>query len=41
VPIYYIDPKPATIYDLQNPLEIIALNATEGVPYLMQKLLHL
>jgi len=41
VPVYYIDPKPATIYDLQNPLEIIALNATEGVPYLMQKLLHL
>lgn len=38
VPIYYIDPKPATIYDLQNPLEIIAMNATEGVPLLREKL---
>jgi NAD-dependent deacetylase len=39
VPIFYIDPKPATIYDLQNPLEIIPLNATEGVPLLREKLL--
>ena len=38
VPVYYIDPKPATIYDLQNPLEIIALNATEGVPLLREKI---
>jgi NAD-dependent deacetylase len=29
--VYYIDPKPATIYDLPNPLEIIALSATEGM----------
>jgi NAD-dependent deacetylase len=41
VPVYYFDPKPATIYDLQNPLEIIPMNATEGVPYLKQKLLNL
>uniref|UniRef100_UPI0037BFE506 SIR2 family NAD-dependent protein deacylase n=1 Tax=Flavobacterium sp. TaxID=239 RepID=UPI0037BFE506 len=39
VPIFYIDPKPATIYDLQNPLEIIPMNATEGVPLLREKLL--
>jgi NAD-dependent deacetylase len=39
VPILYIDPKPATIYDLQNPLEIIPMNATEGVPLLREKLL--
>jgi NAD-dependent deacetylase len=39
VPIFYIDPKPATIYDLQNPLEIITMNATEGVPLLKEKLL--
>jgi len=39
VPIFYIDPKPATIYDLQNPLEIIPMNATEGVPLLKEKLL--
>ena len=41
VPVFYIDPKPATIYDLQNPLEIIAMNATEGVPLLREKLLEL
>ncbi|MFN7675436.1 SIR2 family NAD-dependent protein deacylase [Flavobacterium sp.] len=41
VPILYIDPKPATIYDLQNSLEIIPMNATEGVPLLKQKLLEL
>ncbi len=38
VPVFYIDPKPATIYDLQNPLEVISLNATEGVPMLRAKL---
>ena len=41
VPVFYIDPKPATSYDLQNPLEIIAMNATEGVPMLREKLHHL
>ena len=41
VPVFYIDPKPATIYDLQNPLEVIPMNATEGVPFLKQKLLDL
>lgn len=40
VPVYYIDPKPATIYDLPNPLEIISMSATEGVPYLRNKLLQ-
>lgn len=41
VPIYYIDPKPATIYDLENPLEVISMNATEGVPLLREKLLKM
>ena len=40
VPVFYIDPKPATIYDLKNPLEVISMNATDGVPFLKQKLLH-
>jgi NAD-dependent deacetylase len=40
-PIFYIDPKPATISNLQNPLEIIPMNATDGVPFLKQKLLGL
>lgn len=29
--VYYIDPKPATIYDLGNPLKVIPLSATEGM----------
>jgi NAD-dependent deacetylase len=41
VPVFYIDPKPVTIYDLQNPLEVIPMNATDGVPFLKQKLLIL
>ncbi len=40
IPVFYIDPKPATIYDLANPLEVISANATEGVPFLKQKLLQ-
>ena len=39
IPIFYIDPKPASINNLQNPLEVIAMNATEGVPLLRNKLL--
>jgi NAD-dependent deacetylase len=39
VPVFYIDPRPATIYDLANPLEVIPMNATEGVPLLKEKLI--
>jgi NAD-dependent deacetylase len=39
IPVFYIDPNPATIYDLQNPLEVMAMNATVGVPLLREKLL--
>ncbi|MFC4817596.1 SIR2 family NAD-dependent protein deacylase [Flavobacterium sp. GCM10023249] len=31
VPVYYIDPKPATIYDLANPLKVLAMSASEGL----------
>lgn len=41
VPVYYIDPKPATIYDLPNPLEVISLSATEGMEVLREKLFKL
>jgi len=41
VPVFYIDPRPASINNLQNPLEVIARNATEGVPILKQKLSEL
>lgn len=41
VPVFYIDPKPSAIVDLQNPLEVIPMNATDGVPVLKAKLLNL
>ena len=40
VPVFYIDPRPASITNLQNPLEVIDKNATEGVPILREKLLR-
>ena len=41
IPVFYIDTNPAPISGLQNSLEIISLNASEGVPLLRQKLLKL
>lgn len=41
IPVYYIDPKPATMYDLQNRVEIIQMNATDGVAVLQQRLFNL
>ena len=41
IPVFYIDPKPAIIHDLQNPLEIIPMVASEGVAVLKQKLRNL
>lgn len=38
IPIYYIDPKPAKVYNVQNKVEIIAKNATEGVRVLKEML---
>lgn len=37
-PLFYIDPKPASIPNLKNKLELIPLNASEGVLVLQQKL---
>jgi NAD-dependent deacetylase len=39
IPIYYIDPKPATLYHVPNPVEIIPKVASEGVRILKEKLL--
>ena len=39
-PVYYIDPNPAAINNLQNRLEIISMNATDGVPMLKKQLLQ-
>ncbi|MGH2664392.1 SIR2 family NAD-dependent protein deacylase [Flavobacterium sp.] len=38
IPIYYIDPKPATIYDLPNPLQIIPMTASEGMLFVKSRL---
>lgn len=35
VPVYYIDPNPATIYELANPLEVLAMTASEGLEKIM------
>lgn len=32
VPIYYVDPHPAQIYNTQNPIEVIQEPATTGIP---------
>lgn len=41
IPVYYIDPKPATMHNIQNQIEIIPMNATEGVAVLQQRLFNL
>lgn len=40
VPVYYIDPKPAHIPNLRNPLEIIGEVASKGMEILKQYLLR-
>ena len=39
--VFYIDPKPAKIYNLKNHIEIFPLRATQGVPVLKEKLIKL
>ncbi len=41
VPVFYIDPKPAKIANLKNPLEVIPEVASEGMKILQAKLLAL
>ena len=38
VPVYYIDPKPAVIYELSNPLEVLEMSASEGMEKLKSML---
>ncbi len=40
VPVFYVDPRPASITNMENPLEVIQMNATEGVPMLKEKLVR-
>lgn len=39
VPIFYIDPKPAPLYEVRNKVELIAASATKGLPQLKEILL--
>ncbi len=39
--VYYIDPKPATIYDLPNELKTLPLTAVEGMQIVQEELLKL
>jgi len=41
VPVYYIDPNPAVIYDLPNELKVLPLTAVEGMKIVMEELLNL
>ena len=41
VPVYYIDPNPATIYDLPNELKVLPLTAVEGMKIIKEELLNL
>lgn len=41
VPVYYIDPKPATIYNLPNELKVLPLSAVEGMKVLREEFLKM
>ncbi|WP_297334630.1 NAD-dependent deacylase [Flavobacterium sp.] len=38
IPVYYIDPKPAYIPNLSNPLEVLPMAGSEGMEVLKEKL---
>lgn len=38
IPVYYIDPKPATIYDLPNDIKIIATTGSKGMKIVQKEL---
>jgi len=40
-PVFYIDPNPASVLELANPLEIIPMSGSEGMAVLKQRLLDL
>lgn len=40
VTVYYIDPKPATIYDLPNELKVLPLTAVEGMKIIKEELVN-
>lgn len=38
IPVYYIDPKPATIYDLPNDIKVIATTGSKGMKIVQNEL---
>lgn len=38
VPVYYIDPNPAKLYNLRNSLEVLSMKASEGMPIVADRL---
>ncbi|WP_310381450.1 NAD-dependent deacylase [Flavobacterium sp.] len=38
IPVYYIDPKPATIYDLPNDIKVIATTGSKGMKIVQKEL---
>lgn len=41
IPVYYIDPKPATIYDLPNPVKVIATTGSNGMRIIQKDLMKM
>lgn len=39
IPLYYIDPKPTTLYDIPNPVIVIPMSATEGMAFVKSQLI--
>jgi len=40
VPIFYVDPKPATIPNLRNPLDVLPMTASEGMAVVRERLIR-
>ncbi len=38
--VYYIDPNPATIYDLDNPIKVLPMAATKGMKVVYEELIR-
>jgi NAD-dependent deacetylase len=41
IPVYYIDPKPATIYDLPNPIKVITTTGSNGMRIIQKDLMKM
>lgn len=39
IPVFYVDPKPASIPNLRNPLEVLPMTASEGMAIVRERLM--